>query len=313
MGNGQCERFNQTLLKKLGTLEEYQKSDWKAHVPTLVHAYNATFHDTTRYSPFFLMFGRHPRLAIDAFLGLSPDTLSAASRTEYVRNLRERFDFAYKTAQEAAKRSTAQHKWYYDLKVRNSGALYPGDRVLVKNLSLRGKQKLADRWERQPYIILSQPNPDIPVYKVKPENSRSRRIRTLHRNLLLPFMGLPVKRTRVIHDPTPEKIVSAQPPDTVPETLCVNPGAVGTEHLSDSAETTASINDGSQKQSYVIPQRRPRGTVGLTPWSQSDSDSASETRKRRPVRTKRLPYWMNSDEWIMSQTPIENGNHLSHI
>ena len=27
MGNGQCERFNQTLLKMLGTMEEYQKSD----------------------------------------------------------------------------------------------------------------------------------------------------------------------------------------------------------------------------------------------------------------------------------------------
>ncbi|MCG8077552.1 MAG: DDE-type integrase/transposase/recombinase, partial [Candidatus Thiodiazotropha taylori] len=147
MGNGQCERFNQTLLKMLGTLEEYQKSDWKAHVPTLVHAYNATFHDSTRYSPFFLMFGRHPRLAIDAFLGLSPDTLSAASQTEYVRKLRQRLDFAYKAAEEAAKQSTAQHKRYYDLKVRNSRALYPGDRVLMTSLSLRGKQKLADRSE----------------------------------------------------------------------------------------------------------------------------------------------------------------------
>ena len=37
MGNGQCERFNQTPLKMFGTLEEYQKSDLKAHVPTLVH------------------------------------------------------------------------------------------------------------------------------------------------------------------------------------------------------------------------------------------------------------------------------------
>ncbi|MCG8034843.1 MAG: DDE-type integrase/transposase/recombinase, partial [Candidatus Thiodiazotropha taylori] len=193
MGNGQCERFNQTLLKMLGTLEEYQKSDWKAHVPTLVHAYNATFHDTTRYSPYFLMFGRHPRLAIDAFLGLSPDTLSAANHTDYVRKLRQRLAFAYKMAQEAAKQSSAKHKRYYDLKVRSSGALHPGDRVLVKNVGLRGKQKLADRWERQPYIILSQPNLDIPVYTLKLDNSRSKKIRTLHRNLLLPFMGLPLK------------------------------------------------------------------------------------------------------------------------
>ena len=37
MGNGQVERFNQTLLKMLGTLENNQKSDWKSHIPTLVH------------------------------------------------------------------------------------------------------------------------------------------------------------------------------------------------------------------------------------------------------------------------------------
>ena len=191
MGNGQCERFNQTLLKMLGTLDEYQKSDWKACVPTLVHAYNAAFHDSAGYSHYFLMFGRHPRLAIDAFLGLTPDDLSAPSQTEYVRKLRERLHFAYKKAKEAAKQSAAQHKRYYELKVRSSGSLHPGDRVFVRNVGLRGKQKLADKWKQHPYIVVSQPNAEIPVYKVKPEGSKVRRARTLHRNLLLPFKAIP--------------------------------------------------------------------------------------------------------------------------
>ena len=52
----------------LGTLQENQKSDWKAHVPTLVHAYNAIFHYRTGFSPYFIMFERHSRLVIDAFL-----------------------------------------------------------------------------------------------------------------------------------------------------------------------------------------------------------------------------------------------------
>ena len=190
MGNGQVERFNQTLLKMLGTLEEYQKSDWKTHVPTLVHAYNATFHDSTGFSPYFLMFGRHPRLAVDAFLGLTPDALSSTSKTEYVRKLKERLDFAYIKAAEEAKRSAAVHKQGYDAKARSS-VLKPGDLVLVKNVGIRGKHKIGDRWEQEPYVVIDQPNNDIPVYEVRRQHTRSRKTRLLHRILLLPFMCLP--------------------------------------------------------------------------------------------------------------------------
>ena len=55
------------------------------------------------------MFGRHPRLAVDAFLGLTPDALSSTSKTEYVRKLRERLNFAYRKADEEAKKSAAVH------------------------------------------------------------------------------------------------------------------------------------------------------------------------------------------------------------
>ena len=47
MGNDQVERFNQTLMKMLGTLEHYQKSDWKAQIPTPTTPY---FHDSTGFS-----------------------------------------------------------------------------------------------------------------------------------------------------------------------------------------------------------------------------------------------------------------------
>jgi hypothetical protein len=47
------------------------------------------------------------------------------------------------------------------------------------------KHKISDRWENDTYIVLKKPNLDIPVYTVQKENSQGR-IRTLHRNLLLP-------------------------------------------------------------------------------------------------------------------------------
>jgi hypothetical protein len=54
------------------------------------------------------------------------------------------------------------------LKVRNS-VLKQGDRVLLKNIHIRGKQKLANRWNREPYVIDSQPDNTIPVYVIRPE------------------------------------------------------------------------------------------------------------------------------------------------
>ena len=62
--------------------------------------------------------------------------------------------------------------------------------MLVKNVSLRGKHKIGDRWEHDPYVVIDQPNDDIPVYEVGRQNTRSRKSKLLHRNLLLPFMSL---------------------------------------------------------------------------------------------------------------------------
>ena len=55
-GNGIVERFNETLLNMLGTLEPAQNWDWKFAVAPLVHAYNWTRHDRTKFTTYELMF-----------------------------------------------------------------------------------------------------------------------------------------------------------------------------------------------------------------------------------------------------------------
>ena len=65
------ERFNKTLM--LGILSYRQKSDRRANIPTLAHAYNAVIRASIRYALFCHIFVHHPRHSVDAFLGLWVD------------------------------------------------------------------------------------------------------------------------------------------------------------------------------------------------------------------------------------------------
>lgn len=191
MGNGMVERFNRTLLSMLGTLSLDEKKDWKSHVSPLVHAYNSTRHESTSRSPFFLMFGRHPRLPVDMMLDV-PNEDPKLSYHSYVQGLRDRLKESYVIATRAAEKARQTQKGQYDVRARGA-TLEVGDRVLVRILAFEGKHKLADKWEEDPYVVLSQPNDGIPVFVVQREDATGRK-RTLHRNHLLPISSLPVSR-----------------------------------------------------------------------------------------------------------------------
>ena len=63
--NGQVECMNQTIIRMIGKLEEDKKACWSEHLPELLMAYNATCSTVTGYSPYYLLFGRRPRIPVD--------------------------------------------------------------------------------------------------------------------------------------------------------------------------------------------------------------------------------------------------------
>ena len=205
-GNGTCERFNRTLMNMLGTLQPEQKKDWKSYVAPMVHAYNSTRHETTGQSPFYLMFGRQARLAVDLVVGVPEEGEKNYNR--YVTALRDRLKEAYRLATQEAEKSQEGQKKNYDLRAR-AAVLEPGDRVLVKVLAFDGKHKLADKWESGAYKVLEKPNADIPVYVVQREDGSGPK-KTLHRNHLLPINHLPVQT-----DKEPRKPPTPMPTETV--------------------------------------------------------------------------------------------------
>lgn len=186
------ERFNRTLLSMLGTLEEKDKQHWRDFVKPLVHAYNCTRNDTTGYSPYELMFGRQPTLPVDLILGIDNPNETHQTHSEYVQNLRQRLQESYTLAAENSKKTGERNKLRFDAKVR-AAELVEGDRVLIRNVNIRGKHKLADKWEKSIHIVVKRIDGG-PVYVVKPERGSGPH-RTLHRDLLLPCGFLPVEKT----------------------------------------------------------------------------------------------------------------------
>ena len=189
-GNGQCERFNSTLCNMLGTLSEEEKSDWKSHLGCMTHAYNCTKHASTTYSPYYLMFGRHPWLLIDVEFGLNkPNCSDNSSKSRYIQKLRRRLNYAFQKASKYSDQQASKYKHSYDKSVKGP-QLHVNDLVLVKIVAHKGRHKLQDRWEPEEYVVIEQPIAGTPVYKVKPVNGDN--VRTLHRNLLLP-LGVKLK------------------------------------------------------------------------------------------------------------------------
>ena len=206
-GNGQCERFNQTLLGLLGTLEDEKKENWRSHVAPLVHAYNCTRSEATGLSPYLLMFGREPHLPIDLRMGVAPVSEGPMSHQRYAEKLKIRLQKAHQLASERIGKRASGNERRYNAKVRES-VIQPGDRVLVRNVRVRGGQKLANRWEDEVYVIVRRLGDTMPVYEVRVESGKGPN-RVLHRNMLLPCR---FSSPQVITEPLPSK--KATPPQT---------------------------------------------------------------------------------------------------
>ena len=112
--NGQCERFNTTLISMLGTLPSHAKRNSQEWITTLTHAYNCTVSPITRFTPYILIFGRNPKLPLDIDLRISAMEQKTTSHQNYVQKLHSRLQWAYETAQENSKKESEHHKKYYD-------------------------------------------------------------------------------------------------------------------------------------------------------------------------------------------------------
>lgn len=300
---------------------------------------------STGQTPFYLMFGREPRLPIDLAFKTNPYE-DKQTMTHYIEKLKERLETSYNLAQQNVKQSQERQKDFYDRKVRGA-TLKTGDRILVKIVSFTGKHKIADKWESEPYLVLSQPNPDIPVYRVHRED-KSGKVRTLHRNLLLPLNFIPPERINIVPKPMPRKRKlknKAEEPiptkpvksDTdsdedmdfphdvihVPHTAAAEKtlGDVGDMDAGDIVEPVHEPQIAEDEDAHPLDadteedeEQQPADQDAIQHLDTEDDEKDAESQEhedspepqvRRSLRVRKKPTWMNTGQYLVNQQVLE--------
>lgn len=127
--DGLTEKFNHTLATMLTHYVNEYEDDWDDYINYVLFAYRISVHHSTKYSPFFLLYGRQARL---------PSTLDQIERTEdttadiddYARNLLRKLNMAFGDVQDNNLLAKQRQKKQYD-KPRIKESIKVGDRVYL--------------------------------------------------------------------------------------------------------------------------------------------------------------------------------------
>ena len=144
--DGQTERVNQTLEQYLRCYVHFQQDDWSNLLSSAEFAYNNASHESTKASPFFIEYGRHPRAG--------PALEKSTSRID-INDLMWSRSQAQEKAKAALELAAERMKWYYDKNVQKV-PFKVGDKVLVDLTDwTKSRRKLAAKYHG-PFKVAQQ-------------------------------------------------------------------------------------------------------------------------------------------------------------
>ena len=151
--DGLVERFNRTLTDMLAKTVDQSGRDWDKRIPYVLYAYRTSVQESTKESPFFLLYGRDARLPTEAAL-TQPRTCYQVDiddfKTDLVCNLSE----AWELARQNISQSQKKQKQHYDKGARLKD-YHVGDTVFVHMPGdVQGKAWKFARPFHGPYRIL---------------------------------------------------------------------------------------------------------------------------------------------------------------
>ena len=170
--DGLVERFNRTLTDMLAKTVDKSGRDWDRHLPHMLFAYQVSPQESTRESPFFLLYGRDAQLPTEAAL-THPKTRYQVDLDDYKTELVGSLSQAWELARAQVKKAQQKQKKYYDLHAKET-RLQQGDRVFVYMPSEKKKKGEAHKFScpfHGPYRVIELTANDAKVVPVNKPHS----------------------------------------------------------------------------------------------------------------------------------------------
>jgi hypothetical protein len=131
--DGQSERTNRTMTTMLRAFVSSHQKDWLKYLPLVEFAYNDSVHPGTGATPFYLLYGYHPRSPLDIALAEAAPGERAAPMLQRLHDMKVALEAARALLQQAQDRMAE-----FANKTRRPAEFKVGDEVLLsaKNLQL---------------------------------------------------------------------------------------------------------------------------------------------------------------------------------
>ena len=105
--DGLVERFNRTLISMLAKTVQKQGRDWDEHLPYVLYAYRTSIQESTKESPFYLLYGRDARLPTDEVIDATVFR-ETVNLDDYRTEISQRMALAWSCAREFANQESSK-------------------------------------------------------------------------------------------------------------------------------------------------------------------------------------------------------------
>ena len=190
MTQGQCERLNGTIVSILSNFANKNMDNWDELLPGALLAYRTAPHAVTKYTPFYLLYGRLSIMPTDVSLA-KPPTLNEKDSACFSR-VAKNIWIAQNMARQDIQSQKQNMKERYDQKAKET-TLKVGDEVYLKvGVTQKGKNKKLLPKYSGPFKLIEKTSP----VNFRIDNSKNKRM-----NDIIHVNRMKKKEQRKVHVP----------------------------------------------------------------------------------------------------------------